>query len=292
MKQITILGGSGFLGSHLADELTRRNYKVKILDIKKSKYLKKSQSMVIGNINNIKDLTNSIKGSSYVFNFAALADLELARTMPILTSKINIEGTINALMVCKKLKVKKFIQASSIYANSIEGGFYSVSKRSAEDYIVEFNKVYNLNFTILRFGSLYGLRADQNNGIRKLINFGIKKRRIVYRGGKNAKRNYIHIEDASSLCCEAIKAKYNNKFLNIIGKKSTKIIDLTKFLANKLNIKKNKIKFLNEKQTGHYDIKPTRILRQDGTNIYMKKEKNFHENILNLISNYINKKNS
>ena len=174
MKQITILGGSGFLGSHLADQLTKKKFKVKIFDIQKSRFLKKNQKMFIGDINNTKDLTKCIKGSSYVFNFAAIA-----KTKPILTTKINIEGTINALLICKKLKVKKFIQASSIYANSVEGGFYSISKRSAEDYIVEFNEIFKLNYTILRFGSRYGERSDSNNGIKKLIDCAKKKRKLI-----------------------------------------------------------------------------------------------------------------
>ena len=42
----------------------------------------------------------------------------------------------------------------------------------AEDYVLEFNRTFKLPYTILRFGSLYGPRADNNNGIKKLINSG------------------------------------------------------------------------------------------------------------------------
>ena len=290
MKQITILGGSGFLGSHLADEMTKKKFKVKIFDTQKSQFLKKNQKMFIGDINNTKDLTKCIKGSSYVFNFAAIADIDIAKTKPILTSRINIEGTINALLICKKLKVKKFIQASSIYANSVEGGFYSISKRSAEDYIVEFNEIYKLNYTILRFGSLYGERSDPNNGIRKLIDYAQKKGKLIYRGGKLDSRKYIHIKDASTLCLEAIKKKYNNKCLNITGKKNTRVIDLINFFSQQFDIKKDKIKFLNEKKTGHYNTEPTKIRRKDGINLYIKKERNLKESLLELIMESKNKK--
>ena len=53
---------------------------------------------------------------------------------------------------------------------------YAISKRCAEDYLIQYNKNYKLNYTILRFGSLYGERADRNNGIERIINNLINKK--------------------------------------------------------------------------------------------------------------------
>ena len=72
-------------------------------------------------------------------------------------------------------KVKKIIHASTIYVDSNEGNFYAISKRCAEDYLIQYNKNYKLSDTILRFGSLYGERADRNNGIERIINNLINK---------------------------------------------------------------------------------------------------------------------
>ena len=76
--QITVLGGSGFLGSHVADELSKRGHKVIIFDKKKSKWLRRDQKMLIGDIFNYKALENAIKGCQVVYNFAALADIDQA----------------------------------------------------------------------------------------------------------------------------------------------------------------------------------------------------------------------
>ena len=51
-KKVLIIGGSGFLGSHVADALTEKYYSVYILDKVKSRYLKKNQNMIIGDITN------------------------------------------------------------------------------------------------------------------------------------------------------------------------------------------------------------------------------------------------
>ena len=170
--QIAVIGGSGFLGSHLSDALSKKGHKVKIFDRKKSKWIKKNQKMVIGNILNLSSLKKVIKGSQIVYNFAALSDIDYAKYRPIETAKINILGTLNALTLSKKYNVKKFIQASTIYATSEEGGFYARSKKAAEDYIEEFKKIYGLNYTILRFGSLYGERSNNNNGVKNIQKTG------------------------------------------------------------------------------------------------------------------------
>ena len=150
--KITVTGGSGFLGSHVADELSLRGHKVSIFDKKKSKWIKKNQKMYVGDILNFKHLENSIKGSDVVFHFAALADIDQALKEPIKTANINILGTINVLELCRKYGVKRFVHASTIYVNSAEGGFYRSSKKAAEDYVEEYKKNYGLDYTILRFG--------------------------------------------------------------------------------------------------------------------------------------------
>ena len=177
--KVAVLGGSGFIGSHLCDLLSSKGHKVNIFDIKKSKYKKKNQKMYIGSILSRKKLSLAIKGCDFVYHFAALADLDVAKTKPLETAKINIVGTINALIVSKKYGVKRFIFASSIYANTEEGGFYGSSKKAAEDYIEKFHTAFGSNYTILRFGSLYGSRSGKYNGINVIINTGIKKKELI-----------------------------------------------------------------------------------------------------------------
>ena len=66
--KILVLGGSGFLGSHVSDILTKKGNEVRIFDTKKSKWIKKKQKMYIGNILNIKSLEKAIKGETLIIN--------------------------------------------------------------------------------------------------------------------------------------------------------------------------------------------------------------------------------
>ena len=98
-----------------------------------------------------------------------------------------------------------------------------------------------------------------------------------------AVRRYIHVQDAAKLSIKILSSKYKNKILTITGKRSIKVYNLMKFLSKKLKLKTKSNLFLNEKNTAHYKNKPTPLERKKGTNIFIKKEKNFKESILELL---------
>ena len=282
MKQITVLGGSGFIGSALADLLSK-NYKIKVIifDTKKKINLLKNQKFIKGNILNEKQLSKAIKNSDYVFNFAALADLNDARNKPMQTVEINLIGTIKALIISSKFKIKKFIQASSIYANSEQGGFYGASKKASEDYIERFYQKYGLKYTILRFGSLYGPGADKNNGINIIIDHALKKKTLLYKGSKKAARKYIHVHDACRACAHCMSRKYDNKYLNITGKSKIKIANLLKIMSEITKISQKKIFYKNYQNEGHYISEPRKFIPRHGINLNLKKYQNFKKGLLN-----------
>jgi UDP-glucose 4-epimerase len=281
--KVTVLGGSGFLGSHVADELSKRGHKVIIFDKKKSKWIRSDQKMFIGNILNPNDLENVIKNTDVVFHFAALADLDQALKNPINTVKVNILGTVQALELCRKHNIKRFIHASTIYVNSSEGGFYRSSKKAAEDYVREYKKNYNLSYTIIRFGSLYGRRADDTNGVRKIIKRAIAKGKLTYVGNRKSVREYINISDAAKACCEILKNKYKNKHIILTGTKKIKVFDFLNRLSKILNISQ-KIEFRNLKFTGRYIAIPYTYKPEKGVKFVFKSASNFYEKLPQLVN--------
>ena len=132
MKKILITGGSGYIASHVADILSNNGHKVFIFDKIKSKYLSKRQIMIKGDITDEKKILKFTKNIDAVYHFAAVADLYEANKYPNKTIKTNILGTLNVLEACKINKIKKIILASSIYALSEQGRFYSTSKLCSE----------------------------------------------------------------------------------------------------------------------------------------------------------------
>lgn len=239
--------------------------------------------MYIGNLLQKKKLINAIKNSEYVFNFAALSNIDYVSNQPYQSALVNILGTINVLEVCKKNNVKKIIHASSIYANSEQGGFYGSSKKAAEDYIERYYQKYKLNYTILRFGSLYGGRATKDNGLQKLITGAKKNRRIVYAGTKKASRKFIYINDAAKACLNSLKKKYNNSYLTITGEHKIKITKVVSIIKNLLKIKNKNISYLNIKNNIHYTNEPSQYIPRKGTELTFGKKNYFEKNLKKLI---------
>ena len=137
--------------------------------------IKKNQKMIIGDISDFKKVSKAIRYQKYVYHFAGVTDIEESNLNPMQAIKFNILGTANILEAIKKnKKVNRIIFASSIYARSEQGGFYSLTKRSCESLIEEYSKKFNIDFIILRFGSLYGLRANNFNTIHKFIKQELK----------------------------------------------------------------------------------------------------------------------
>ena len=227
-----VFGGSGFLGSHVADALTEKGYKIKIFDIVESPYLMTGkQEMITGDILDAEAVMAAVSGCEVVYDYAGLASLDSASTRPVDSVMLNVVGTCNIMDACVINGVRRFVYASSFYANSEKGGFYRCSKQSAEIYIEEYNRKYGMDYTILRFGSLYGPRSDKENGMRTMLKEAMRDGTIHYSGTGEEAREYIHIKDAANLSVRILEEAYRNKNIVITGHDSYHIKDIVRIIG-------------------------------------------------------------
>jgi len=252
MKKAVVFGGSGFVGSHVADYLTDIGYQVVIYDKIESQWLREEQEMVIGNINDREKINQTVSGSDVVYNFAALADLNQALKQPVKTVSVNILGNINIIEACHKHKVERFVYASTVYVHSREGGFYRCSKQASEAYIEEYQKVYGLSYTILRYGSLYGPRADNSNGLYRIVKSALDKGIIKYAGDIDSMREYIHVEDAAKASVDILANEFKNENIVLTGQEPMRVLEMLNMLAEMLDLNKNSINFVEDDYEGHY----------------------------------------
>ena len=248
MDKVLVIGGSGFLGSHVADKLSDSGFKVSIFDISPSKWIRDDQEFIEGSILDKDSLSDAITGKKYVYHFAGIADIGESKISPEKTIELNILGTTNVIQGCVEKKVNRFIFASSMYVYSSFGSFYNASKKSSEIIIEAFNQEYGLDFTFLRYGSLYGPRAQDWNGINSFIKQIVYEGELDYFGSGEEKREYIHASDAADLSLEILSDEYANKAITITGLQvlnSKELIDMIFEIAGKepvvrMNIQSNK----------------------------------------------------
>jgi UDP-glucose 4-epimerase len=247
----TVIGGSGFLGSHVADRLTAAGYAVRVFDRVASPWLQPTQQMLVGDLLDREAVAEAVRGATAVYNFAALADLNEARDKAVETVRVNILGNTYVLDACRAAGVKRFVYASTVYVYSREGGFYRCSKQAAEQYVEEFQRQFGLDYTILRYGSLYGPRADETNGLYRIVRDALAKGSISYQGNPESIREYIHVEDAAQASVAALGEEFRNESVTLTGTQPMRVADLLKMLAEILGLP-GEVTFRDEHYAGHY----------------------------------------
>jgi len=257
MKKVVVFGGSGFLGSYVADELSRQRYNVIIADRTPSKYLKEEQTFLECDIMDLNRVKEIVKEAKYVYNFVAISNLDEAIHKPIDTMNINVMGHLNVLEACRDSGgVERIVYASSAYALSREGSFYGISKQTAEKLTEEYFKRYGLKYTVIRYGSLYGERASHNNYIYNLLVEAIKNGELRYKGDGQDLREYIHAADAAKLSVEILKDKqYENEHIILTGIEKMRRLDLL-YMIKEIIGTDIKIKQVSDNNFGHYRITP------------------------------------
>lgn len=251
MKTICVIGGSGFLGSHVADALSDAGYRVRVLDRVVSPWLREEQEIMVGSILDEALLERAIAGCDAVYNFAAIADLNEALDKPVETVRVNILGNVHVLEACRQHGVKRYVYASSVYVHSREGGFYRCSKQAAEQYVEEYQRTYGLDYTVLRYGSLYGPRSDHHNGLWRIVKRALESGKVSYEGSAEAMREYIHVEDAARASVAALGEEFCNQHVVLTGQEPMRVIDMLKMLAEILGMSQQ-VEFVESDQAGHY----------------------------------------
>jgi len=243
-KNVLVTGGSGFIGSHVVDSLIRRNYEVTILDLSKPK--RDDVKFIKGSVLNKNLIRLLLKKNKLVFHLAAVSDINKVKIIPIKTISTNILGTLCLLEASRKENIKRFIFASTYYSSGKSGNLYTTSKNASELIIENYNLLYGLKYTILRYPTAYGPRNRQVDAISIFVKRALKNLNLVIYGNGQQKRNYLHVEDLGEGSMIALKEKLKNKTITLASKKNIKIINLAKMIIRLINSKSKII--LNKKK--------------------------------------------
>jgi len=240
--KVLVTGGCGFIGSHTIDLLIKNGYDVLSIDLTLDKTkINGSAKYVKGNILS-KKLFDIFKkfSPSIVFHFAAQTNLRSSIEDPKKDAKLNILGTINVLEACRKYNVKKIIYSSSaaVYGKpkylpidehhpTKPESPYGLSKLAGEMYIQLYNKLFGLDFTILRYSNVFGPRQNNRSDagvISVFINKILKNESPIIFGDGKQTRDFIFVEDVARANLLAINWK--NDVYNISSSKEISVLDL------------------------------------------------------------------
>lgn len=252
-SKILVIGGAGFIGSHLVSELLRHpienviiydNFtRGKLNNIKHS--LQDIRCKVFplgGDIRDIDILDKAFEGIDFVFHLAAMWLLH-CKDFPRTAFHVNIEGTFNVLEACIKHKVKKLIYSSSasVYGDAVEvpmtenhpfnnKNFYGATKISGEAMCTAFNDRYGLPVIGLRYMNVYGPGQDQHAVYSGVIPIMLNKIQAgeapVINGDGSQAYDFIYVDDVARANIAALESNINLGFYNVGTQVQTTIMEL------------------------------------------------------------------
>jgi len=180
LMKFVVTGGSGFIGSHLAEALIPAGDVVVLDDLSTGKeenmrsfIASPHLKFVRGSITDRKLLTSVCEGASCIFHEAAIASVQRSVEDPALINHVNVEGTLNVLIAARELGIPKVVIASSssVYGDTPELpkrenmalhplSPYAVSKLAGEAYACVFSSLFGVQTVCLRYFNVYGPRQD------------------------------------------------------------------------------------------------------------------------------------
>src|SRR5258706_3919915 len=274
-KKILVIGGAGFIGSHVVDRLLQEDIKqVTIYDnfvrgtadnIENA--LKDPRARVFevgGDILQTDILNAAMKEGDLVIHLAELWLLQCYE-FPRSAFEVNIRGTYNVLEACRDNKIERLVYSSSasVYGDAVElpmteehpfnnRTFYGATKIAGEAMARAFYERYGVKYAGLRYMNVYGPRQDYKGTyiaviMRILDNLDMGKAPVVYGDGSQA-YDFIYVGDTALANVCALKADTADTFYNVGMGIKTSIKELAEMILKIYN-SKLKIEYLPQGQT-------------------------------------------
>lgn len=241
-KKILVVGGAGFIGSHVVAELLKTNIRELVIfdNFVRGKrsyitsYLQDPRCKIYGNGGDIRDtdlLNDAMQGADGVIHLAAMWLLH-CKDFPRTAFHVNIEGTFNVLEACVKNNVKRLVYSSSasVYGDAVElpmtenhpfnnRNFYGASKIACEAMCRAFHDRYGLSYAGLRYMNVYGRHQDQTAAYTGVIPIMLNKidanESPVINGDGSQAYDFIDAEDAARCNVQALISEVSDEFYNV-----------------------------------------------------------------------------
>lgn len=211
-RKAIVTGGSGYIGSHLSEELVKSGWTVEVIDIRDPAPAIPGVTYHKADIRDYDAVLRICSGADVVFHMAALARVQVSIDNPVETHDTNVNGTFSVLRAAHAGKVGRVVYSasSSAYGNhpvlplvetmpTIPVHPYGLQKLVGEHYARIYTEIYGLETVSLRYFNVYGGRMKADDPYALVIGLFLKAKRegrpLPIMGDGEQTRDFTHIRD-------------------------------------------------------------------------------------------------
>ncbi len=225
--KVLVTGGTGFIGTEVVKQLHKKGYEITILGRKDKPEGLDHVKYIKGNLSNPAKCVFACAGQDYVIHLAAKARIPESFINPDEYFDSNVTGTRNILTAASAVGIRKFVYAgsSSVYGNNTPPNkpthkpdplnYYAMSKLFGEHLCKQYKIMFNLNYNILRFFTVYSENQPTSLLFGKFAQMVKDGKPVTIHGDGEYKRDYIHVSDVATACIASMESKVKNDTFNV-----------------------------------------------------------------------------
>jgi UDP-glucose 4-epimerase len=247
-----VLGGSGFIGSHLVELLLENGLQVRVFSRSSSfptrlTAVRDRIEFAVGDFDDVRSLANAVKGCDHVYHLIATSAPATSNRNMVFDADSNLIATLRLLEICVRERVQQVIYPSSggtIYGKTENRPIlehhstepqcsYGVVKLAIEKYLELFRMQYGLDYTILRISNCYGPRLPVNGEQGVVGAFLDRLRRgepITLWGDGSITRDYVYVTDVALALRAALGQRSPFRIFNIGTGIGTSLLNLIEMM--------------------------------------------------------------
>jgi UDP-glucose 4-epimerase len=238
---VLVTGGAGFIGSHVVDKLRAAGHDPRIFDLRPSPHHRSGEvDTYIGDLLDVDDLRNAMEDCDAVAHLAASADVGIVANEPVEAEALNTRGTLNVLEAARQAGVERVVYASTIWVYSdgcgtqvdedttvgLPSHLYTATKLAGEMYCKSYSELYDVEFTILRFGIPYGPRARPAAVIPAFVRKALEGEPLTIAGEGTQSRRFVYVEDLAEGLTDALAPVAANRVYNLVSDRDVSIKEI------------------------------------------------------------------
>lgn len=249
-KNVVVTGGSGFIGSHVVDALVDAGHCVTVLDHR----VRPHRDDVGFEDVDLLDLSSVIAatgGAEHIFHLAAVSNVNYAFKYPAYSTALNVMGTTNMLEAARINGAQRVHLASTVwvyngspngaladetvpfYLNGA-GHIYTSTKMACEMLCHNYGELYELPFTVLRYGIPYGPRMREELLIPTFLKKALAGEALTISGDGSQYRRFVYVRDLARAHVLAMQDRSSGETYNLEGPEKVTVLEVAERIRDLL----------------------------------------------------------